>query len=352
MQTEVNELKSSRQWSPWGISAVTHCVVIGFLVFLPRSQSAAPRSAAIVVTPLIYQPVARVPPPLRFPRTLREPPVKVASLIPPVPETPKPTVKQFQAFVREQPKTTAIQAPEQAKLVAVSLARAKLTTPDISTNLPARMAPAVPVKTNVFTSSSGTSPEGHVPASHLDVHTGGFGAADGSPVQSGGGKGAAAVHTGGFGGADGGPVQSAGKGNGAVRTGGFGDSNGAGGSGSGNGKPALVASAGFGNATVQNPVPRKAEAAAPSETPVEVLWKPKPVYTEEARAKKLEGNVTLEVIFRATGQVEVLRVTRGLGSGLDESARTAATQIRFRPGKKDGVPVDRTGLVLITFELS
>ena len=85
---------------------------------------------------------------------------------------------------------------------------------------------------------------------------------------------------------------------------------------------------------------------------MEVLWKPKPVYTDEARAKKLEGNVTLEVIFHASGQVEVLRVRSGLGSGLDQSARAAAEQIRFRPGKKDGVPVDKPGLVLITFELS
>jgi TonB family protein len=58
------------------------------------------------------------------------------------------------------------------------------------------------------------------------------------------------------------------------------------------------------------------------------------------------------VVFRATGDVHVIRVVRGLGSGLDESARTAAEQIRFRPGKKDGVAVDRTGVVTITFELS
>jgi hypothetical protein len=58
------------------------------------------------------------------------------------------------------------------------------------------------------------------------------------------------------------------------------------------------------------------------------------------------------VVFRAAGDVHVIRVVRGLGSGLDESARTAAEQIHFRPGKKDGVAVDRTGLVTITFELS
>jgi TonB family protein len=113
----------------------------------------------------------------------------------------------------------------------------------------------------------------------------------------------------------------------------------------------VVAAAGFGSTAVQNAPAHRVEAGA-AETPVEVIWKPKPLYTEEARAKKLEGNVTLEVVFRATGEVQVIRVVRGLGSGLDESARSAAEQIRFHPGKKDGVPVDRTGLVQITFELS
>jgi TonB family protein len=327
MQTEVIEWKSSREWAPWGISAAIHCVVMGWLVLLPPGQTAATPARAVILMPLIYRPPVSVPRPLQLARPLREPPVKVVALTAPEPENiPQPVVKQFQAFVRERPKAIAIQAPEQVRPVEASLAPAKLATPD----LPARLAPAAPVKTNVFASSSGTSPDGHIPASHLDVHTGGFGGVDGSPVRSGGGKGNGA----------------------AVHTGGFGDSNGSGGSGSGNGKPAVIASAGFGNATVQSPAARKTEAATPSETPVEVLWKPKPVYTDEARARKLEGNVTLEVIFRATGQVEVLRVTRGLGYGLDQSARTAAEQIRFRPGKKDGVPVDRTGLVLITFELS
>jgi TonB family protein len=330
MQLEVTELKGKRDWSSWGVSGLTHCVVICALIFLPGNPGPVATSHAVIVTPLIYQPLVKVPP-LRTMRPLVAPPVKVAQLNTPVPENiPKPVVKQFQTLVREQPKAVVIQAPEQAAPAVAALTPAKLATPDLPTNLPAKLAPAMPVKTNVF-GSSGTSPNGPTPASHLDVHTGGFGGTDGSPVQSGGGKGTGAV----------------------VRTGGFGDSNGSGSGGSGSGKSTTVASAGFGNATVQNPAaPRKAEPAAPSETPVEVLWKPKPVYTDEARAKKLEGNVTLEVIFRATGQVEVLRVKSGLGYGLDQSARNAAEQIRFRPGKKDGVPVDKTGLVLITFELS
>jgi TonB family protein len=327
MQNEMNGGKPNRRLSPFGVSVVTHGVLIAGLVFWPTGESAAvPARHNIIVTPLVYRPV-QTPPVMR---QVHVPPVKEmrpAPVPPPVQQAPpKPVVKQFQAVLREQPKAVTIQTPEQIKPVEASLIPAKLATPD----LPAKLAPAMPVKTNVF-ASSGTSPDGHVPASHLDVHTGGFGGTDGSPVQSGGGRGnSAAVHTGGFGDSSG---------------------SGSGGAGSSNGKPAIVASAGFGNATVQNPAPRKADTV-PAETPVEVLWKPRPVYTDEARAKKLEGNVTLEVIFRATGQVEVLRVKSGLGSGLDQSARTAAEQIRFRPGKKDGVPVDKTGLVQITFELS
>jgi len=319
------EAKNNRGWSSWGVSGVIHCLVIGGLIFLPGSPVSVTARTA-VVTPLVYQPIVKPQTPLRLPRKLIQPPVKLVSLVSPVPpDIPKPVTKEFQAPVREQPKNIVIQAPEQLKPIEASIAPAKLVTPD----LPSRMAPPIPVKTNVF-ASSGTSPDGRVPASRLEVKTGGFGGSDGSPVQSGAGKGTGAV----------------------VHAGGFGDSgSGSGGAGSGRGK-GVVASAGFGNATVQGPVARKVEAAAPAETPVEVLWKPKPAYTEEARAKKLEGNVTLEVIFHATGQVEVLRVKSGLGSGLDQSARTAAEQIRFRPGKKDGVPVDRTGVVLITFELS
>ncbi len=112
-----------------------------------------------------------------------------------------------------------------------------------------------------------------------------------------------------------------------------------------------MADAGFGNAAAQGSA-RRSVQTAPAETPVEVLWKPKPVYTEEARAKRIQGNVTLEVVFRASGEIHVNRVVRGLGSGLDESARAAAEQIRFRPSRKDGVAVDYTGMVQIVFELS
>ena len=76
------------------------------------------------------------------------------------------------------------------------------------------------------------------------------------------------------------------------------------------------------------------------DVPVEIVFKPTPVYTEEARALKLEGDVLLDVEFAASGAVTVLQVVRGLGHGLDEAATRAATQIRFKPAQSGGRPVD------------
>ena len=64
---------------------------------------------------------------------------------------------------------------------------------------------------------------------------------------------------------------------------------------------------------------------------VEITYKPNPVYTDEARNLKLEGEVLLEVEFAANGQLHVNRVVRGLGHGLDEAAIAAANKMRFKP---------------------
>jgi TonB family protein len=92
--------------------------------------------------------------------------------------------------------------------------------------------------------------------------------------------------------------------------------------------------------------------AVPAPAPIEILVKPKPAYTEEARQLRVEGEVMLEVIFTAAGEVRVLRVVRGLGHGLDENAITAARAIRYRPAQRDGKPVDSTGIIRIEFELA
>jgi TonB family protein len=87
-------------------------------------------------------------------------------------------------------------------------------------------------------------------------------------------------------------------------------------------------------------------------TPAEIIYKPKPVYTEDALRSKLQGEVLLEVTFGAGGQVHVDRVIRGLGHGLDEAAINATNKIRFKPALRDGVPVDTTAFVYVTFQLA
>jgi TonB family protein len=93
-------------------------------------------------------------------------------------------------------------------------------------------------------------------------------------------------------------------------------------------------------------------AAAPAVIPVEVLSKPTPVYTDAARRLKIEGEVVLEVEFLASGAVRVLKVVRGLGHGLDESAAAAAEEIRFKPASSEGRAVDSRATVQIVFRLA
>ncbi len=81
-------------------------------------------------------------------------------------------------------------------------------------------------------------------------------------------------------------------------------------------------------------------------------YKPNPVYTDEARSLKLEGEVLLEVDFAANGQLHVNRVVRGLGHGLDEAAIAAANKMRFKPATRNGQAIDSTAIVHVVFQLA
>ena len=87
-------------------------------------------------------------------------------------------------------------------------------------------------------------------------------------------------------------------------------------------------------------------------TDLEVISKPPVQYTAEARQLKVQGDVVLRVTFLASGQIVIQGVVRGLGHGLDEEARRAAQQIRFRPATHDGQAVDTTANVTFTFQLA
>ncbi len=90
----------------------------------------------------------------------------------------------------------------------------------------------------------------------------------------------------------------------------------------------------------------------PSFRSVEILAKPKPVYSEEGRRLRIEGEVWLEVLFRSDGTARVQRILRSLGYGLDENAERAAVQIRFRPAANGGSPIDQVATVRIQFQLA
>ena len=148
-----------------------------------------------------------------------------------------------------------------------------------------------------------------------------------------------------------------------VRSGGFGDPNataasGPHGAGDGRGSfgTAQLASAGFGNGGIDalNPGSRpKGSPQAGNEvtSPVEITFKPKPDYTDEGRKQKVNGEVRLQVLFKSDGRVVVMKVLQGLGYGLDEQAVKAAQQIKFRPAKREGQPVDSMAQIHIIFEL-
>lgn len=82
-----------------------------------------------------------------------------------------------------------------------------------------------------------------------------------------------------------------------------------------------------------------------------VIYRVEPIYSEEARKAKHQGVVVLWTVVRKDGSLEILRVVRSLGLGLDESAVNALRQWKFRPGTKDGVPVDVAVNVEVSFTL-
>jgi TonB family protein len=111
-----------------------------------------------------------------------------------------------------------------------------------------------------------------------------------------------------------------------------------------------VASTGIPVAVAAAPVQRVVEK--PVTTDLEVLSKPDPQYTSEARQLKVQGDVVLRVTFTSAGRVVVQSVVHGLGHGLDEEARRAAQQIHFRPATRNGQAIDLTTNITITFQLA
>jgi TonB family protein len=203
----------------------------------------------------------------------------------------------------------------------------------------------------------GSSQKPTVNAAVERVQTGGFGDPNG---LKGEGKQGAKLYAASAGGFDMpvGPGQGNGSGGakgikGTVASADFGNGIATGGKGDGRSNGQGVATGGFGSEQVVHGGPKIAQAElGPASTPVEITFKPNPVYTDEARSLKLEGEVLLEVSFSANGTLHVNRVVRGLGHGLDEAAVAAANKIRFKPALRSGQPVDSTAVVHVTFQMA
>lgn len=82
-----------------------------------------------------------------------------------------------------------------------------------------------------------------------------------------------------------------------------------------------------------------------------VVWKSEPFYTQEARANRVVGTVTIEVVFGENGYVTDITVIKGLKDGLTEAAIDAARNIRFFPAEKDGRPVSQKTMLEYGFNV-
>jgi TonB family protein len=305
----------------WGMQAGLVAAVLAVNVLFPRPMQQAKKYVVMTLVPPVEpmitqtQPVnprlaIRVKPSPTLP--VMETSVAAKLVVPP----------QVRKMKEAEPE---VNAPE------IKLASNTPELPKIPDAPPAKM-----IATNTFVTPSKVMPTTAKPAA--EVQTGGFGDPNGVPATGDGKHG----------------VNIALKGSPAFPVGaGFG--NGLGGTkgvaGVGTVGNSVVQSSGFDKQVAAVRKPETENVNGPA-TPVEILFKPRPMYTEEGRKLKIEGEVRLEVRFTAEGQVQVVKVLQGLGYGLDEQALRCAEQIKFKPAMHAGRTVDSTAVVHIIFELA
>ncbi len=224
---------------------------------------------------------------------------------------------------------------------------------------PGPLRPAPAIHTGLFGRVAAHAESDHTPLNR--VQTGGFGSPEGLPGEAKGGNPGNVPKLGSFD-LPVGPGQGNGTGGAQgsariVATGGFGVGgvgNGEG-PGPGSGTSGGVKTGAFTAASEPAPVPAKparAETPRPQTQPVEILSKPSPQYTEEARRLRVQGEVVLSVVFQANGTLKIVGVVKSLGHGLDQMAELAASQIRFKPAEQDGRPMDFPATLRIEFRLA
>jgi len=344
------------------ISLAIHVFLVAvFVVMLPRLER-APKPPRVDI--VFYPRDAEPPPPAPPPRPEPEP-VEVAKVEPPKPVAkPKPKPKPIPPEV-EPPKPVARKRPPKPKPKPIAEPPPPAPRPKVRTDLFAEAAakPAAPSKPpppdkQTRKGSFGTAETAEPPASPAyrargKASVGGFEVADSEPVKHDGNAARRAVASGNFGDT---VAAAAPVGDGTrertVKTASFGDDSVVAPSPGGR-NTGSVKEGQFGDtvAVASKPEPRKKPAADP-DSPVVILSKPKPLYTDEARQLKVEGEVVLDVVFVKSGQLRVLGVVSSLGYGLDEAAVEAAKQIDFKPAQRDGLPIDHKATLRIVFQLA
>jgi TonB family protein len=328
-----------RSWRSYATSVAVHVGVITLLFVI--TFPAVERMTELQRHVTLIAPVIPAYKPKVIPRPIIQRPEIVRNITPPKPVIPPPVVKPPEPkreILAKAPEIKETPVPAVQQLPEVKLAPPAPPKPEVKTGVFASNDLAkgpkatVPVKMGGFGDPNGVPPADSQQAKLTMAQLGGFDMPNGDGKSGGGGRAqAGGVRAGAFGS--------------------FGDPNGVPG---GTGTHGSVRTGGFGDGTAQQAGGHTGQVRPmqPATTPVEILFKPKPAYTQEAKSLKLEGQVSLEVVFSANGAVRVLRVVHGLGHGLDEAAQQAATQVRFRPATRDGAPVDTNATIYITFELT
>jgi TonB family protein len=346
-------------WGRVGVSAVLQMCVLAFFVLVPLLYPEGMKTAihfystTPIAQPPTEIPVAPDPPP---PPKARPPKPPKAEVKPPDP-TPVEPVKLN---------------PQQPHIFA-NLAAPKAIQPKVE-----KIEVKAPELTPVIEAAKIETKENGPKRPKDDVKVGNLGTGSAAPatVKAPVDK----VQTGGFGDPNG--VAGKGDPNHATNVnrlgspslpGGEGYGNGTGGK---NGIRGTVASTGFGNSTATPPpastakkgtvvaggfgavdtssegAKKKTGSTGPVDSAPEILGKPRPEYTAEGRSMRIEGDVVIDLVFLANGNIQINRVVSGLGHGLDDAAMRAAQQIKFKPAKRQSEPVDFPARVRIEFRLA
>jgi TonB family protein len=339
-------LLPEKKWD-WRAFAASYGLITALIIFFLLFGLIMPDTLQIAAN---YHVTELIPRPALKPERLPKPkPLPLhAKLLPPPPvfDTPKLIVPHETRAPKPQP-----QEMEPPKVVMNNFAPAVLKTvggarPVLihtgdfqgSSVTPTVNAPIQKVQTGGFGDPNGLKPSANSkPGGKLIASAAGSFDLPVGPGQGNGSGGAKGIR---------GTVASADFGSG-IATPGRGD-----GRSSGRGN-AAVQTSGFAAQEVAQVTPHVQRVdTGPATTAVEITYKPNPVYTDEARKLKLEGEVLLEVMFGANGQLQVIRVARGLGHGLDEAAIAAANKIRFKPATRTGQPIDSKAIVHVVFQLA